>query len=205
MLVGYARVSSKEQNLDRQLRELADAGIEQLFTEKVSGKNVADRPEFNKLLSYVRQGDTIVVSSLDRLGRNYDDIKETVAKLSKQHINIQILDAPFLNFNTGNSSMDKAMFDMFLSLLSYIAENEREKTLARQKQGIAVAKEKGVYKGKPLEYSANAKDKKKRIIYNNIVAELNAGTPLVKIAKDNDVSRNLIYRIKKDLQDAVKS
>lgn len=201
MLVGYARVSSKEQNLDRQLRELADAGIEQLFTEKVSGKNVADRPEFNKLLSYVRQGDTIVVSSLDRLGRNYDDIKETVAKLSKQHINIQILDAPFLNFNTGNSSMDKAMFDMFLSLLSYIAENEREKTLARQKQGIAIAKEKGVYRGKPLEYSANAKDKKKRIIYNNIIKELSAGTPLVKIAKDNDVSRNLIYRIKKDLQE----
>lgn len=199
MLVGYARVSSKEQNLDRQLRELADAGIEQLFTEKVSGKNVADRPEFNSLLNYVRKGDTIVVSSLDRLGRNYDDIKETVAKLSKQHVNIRILDAPFLNFNTGNASMDKAMFDMFLSLLSYIAENEREKTLERQKQGIAIAKEKGVYKGKPLEYSPNSKDKKKRIIYNNIVTELKAGTPIVKIAKDNDVSRNLIYRIRKEI------
>lgn len=200
MLVGYARVSSKEQNLERQLRELADAGIEQLFTEKVSGKNVTDRPEFNKLLNYVRQGDTVVVSSLDRLGRNYDDIKETVARLSKQRVTIQILDAPFLNFNTGNSSMDKAMFDMFLSLLSYIAENEREKTLARQKQGIAIAKEKGVYTGKPLEYSPDAKDKKKRVIYNNIVAGLKAGVPIVKIAKDNDVSRNLIYRIRRDLE-----
>lgn len=200
MLVGYARVSTKEQNLDRQLKELSEAGIEKLFTEQQSGKNVTDRSAFNEMLNFVRQGDTVVVSSLDRLGRNYADIKETVSTLSRKNVNIEILDAEFLNFNTGNPTLDKAMRDMFLSLLSYIAQNEREKTLERQKQGIAIAKEKGVYQGKPLEYSPNAKDKKKRAIYFNIVEDLKAGQPITSIRDKYGVSRNLIYRIRKDIQ-----
>ena len=74
MLVGYARVSSDDQNLDRQLEEFKRAGVEKIFVEKKSGKNISDRTEFNKMLSFVREGDTLVFESLDRMGRNSDEI-----------------------------------------------------------------------------------------------------------------------------------
>lgn len=198
MRLGYARVSTLEQNLDRQLIELEDAGVEKIFTDKASGKDT-NREQFNEMLEYAREKDTIVVSSLDRLGRNYDDVKEVLEFCKRKNIGVDVLDAPFLNFNTGNESLDKALFDMLTSLLSYISENERTKMLERQRAGIAVAKSKGVYKGKAIEYSADAKDAKKRAIYHSIVRELNEEIPILRIANNHGVSRKLIYRIKNDL------
>ncbi|HAP4636756.1 TPA: recombinase family protein, partial [Enterococcus faecalis] len=112
--IGYIRVSSQDQNLDRQVAMLNQLKIDKLFQEKASGKD-CNRPEFQKLLNYIREGDCVVVASLDRLGRNYEDIKQTVAFMKQKNVSLQILDAPFLNFNTGNELLDTAMFDMFLS------------------------------------------------------------------------------------------
>ncbi|MDG4870657.1 recombinase family protein, partial [Guyparkeria sp. 1SP6A2] len=81
----------------------------------------------------------------------------------------QILDAPFLNFNTGNELLDTAMFDMFLSLLSYIAQNERVKIKERQRQGVLLAKQAGRYKGRPTEYAPNSKNPQKRLVYQKVV------------------------------------
>lgn len=197
MKIGYARVSSSEQNLDRQIIELKENNVEEIFTDKASGKNL-NRDGFNKMLDYARKGDWVIVSSLDRLGRNYDDIKDVLDTLKRKGIHVKILDAPFLDFNTGRTSLDRALYDMLISLLSYIADNERKKMLERQKQGIKAAKEKGVYKGKPQEYSATAKDKKKRAIYHAIVADLKTDLAITKIADKYSVTRKLVYRIKNE-------
>jgi len=200
--IGYIRVSSIDQNFDRQMIAMEKLHVEKVFQEKISGKDT-NRPEFQKLLHYVREGDVLFFDSLDRLGRDYDDIKETVLYFRNNNIEVNFLDAPFLNFNTGNELLDKAMFDMFLSLLSYIAQNEREKIRERQRQGIAAAKAKGVYKGRPVVYSSDSSDPQKRIIYSNIVSMLKAGEPVVKIAKQNHVSRETVYKIKRKLNSIV--
>lgn len=197
MRVGYARVSTLEQNLDRQFIELKQAECQKIFYDKASGKDI-NREQFNAMLDFVREQDELIVSSLDRLGRDYDDVKRVLDTLNKKKVKVRVLDAPFLNFNTGNETLDKALFDMLTSLLSYISENERKKMLARQAQGIAVAKAKGVYKGKRLEYCADAKDKQKRAIYFNIVNDLNNNLPIKAIAEKYGVTRTLVYRIKKE-------
>lgn len=145
--IGYIRVSSHDQHLDRQLVMMDEWNVDKLFQEKASGKNT-ERPEFQKLLHFIREGDCVIVASLDRLGRNYEDIKNTVAFMKQKKVSLKILDAQFLEFNTGNELLDTAMFDMFLSLLSYIAQNEREKIRERQRQGVVVAKQAGRYRGR---------------------------------------------------------
>jgi len=157
--IGYLRVSSQGQNLDRQLAMLEDFNIDKLFQEKVSGKDT-ERPEFQKILDYIREGDCVIVASLDRLGRDYEDIKNTVAFMKQKKVALKILDAQFLDFNTGNELLDTAMFAMFLSLLSYIAQNEREKI--RERQRVLLAKNAGRYKGRSIGYSTDSTDPQKR-------------------------------------------
>lgn len=198
MKIGYARVSTKDQNLSRQIEQLTSAGVEKIFKEKVSGKNIKDRYELKKLLSYAREGDKVVVLSLDRLGRNYEDIKEIFELLKKKQVGVEVLDAPFLNFNTGNQLLDTAMQDMFLSLLSYIAEAEREKIRERQRQGIEIAKAKGIYKGRPRDYSSTSTNPQKRVVYQQIITEFEKGHSISQIARDNGVSRNTVYKIIKE-------
>lgn len=200
MKIGYARVSTKGQDLERQLRDLKAHGVEKIFKDKATGATL-DRPGFKDLINYAREHDTVIVQSLDRLGRNYDEIKQVIAHLQSHHIALEILDAPFLNFNTGNETLDKAMYDMMISLLGYIAENERKKILERQAQGIAIAKEKGKYKGRPASYSATSKDTQKRNIYFNILNTLKSETDksIKDIAIENGVSRTVVYKIKSEL------
>lgn len=194
--IGYIRVSSQDQNLARQLAMMDELKVDKLFQEKVSGKDT-NRPEFQKLLNFIREGDCVVVASLDRLGRDYEDIKNTVAFMKQKKVALKILDAQFLDFNTGNELLDVAMFDMFLSLLSYIAQNEREKIRERQRQGVLLAKEAGRYKGRPTEYSAEATDPQKRLVFKTVVDMLKQGIPVAEIAKENGLSRPTIYKIKK--------
>ncbi|HCT5235881.1 TPA: recombinase family protein [Enterococcus faecium] len=194
--IGYIRVSSQDQNLDRQLAMMEDLNIDKLFQEKASGKDT-QRPEFQKLLNYIREGDCVIVASLDRLGRDYEDIKNTVTFMKQKKVALKILDAQFLDFNTGNELLDTAMFDMFLSLLSYIAQNEREKIRERQRQGVLFAKKAGRYKGRPIEYSENSTDPQKRLVFKTVVDMLNQGVPVAEIAKENGLSRPTIYKIKK--------
>lgn len=196
--IGYIRVSSQDQNLDRQLEMMSEQNIDKLFQEKISGKDT-QRPEFQKLLKYIREGDQVIVTSLDRLGRDYDDIKNTVAFMKQKNVDLKILDAQFLDFNTGSELLDNAMFDMFLSLLSYIAQNEREKIRERQRQGVLLAKQAGRYKGRPTEYSLNSPDPQKKLVYKTVVDMLKAEVPVAEIAKENGLSRPTVYKIKKTM------
>lgn len=199
MKVGYIRASSKDQNLARQIEIMKQVNADKVFSEKVSGKDM-NRKELLKLLKFVREGDEVIVASLDRLGRDYQDIKEIVRQLQHNGIKLTIVDAPFLNFNTGNTTLDTAMFDMFLSLLGYIAQNEREKILERQRQGIELAKQRRVYKGRPIQYHENAKKAKDRLIYQNVKRMLSDGLPVTQIAKENGISRQTVYIIQKRIQ-----
>ena len=172
---------------------------DKIFSEKVSGKDM-NRKELKNLLKFAREGDEIIVTSLDRLGRDYQDIKEIVRQLQQRRIKLTIIDAPFLNFNTGNNTLDTAMFDMFLSLLGYIAQNEREKILERQRQGIQLAKQRGVYKGRPMQYHEHAKNAKDKLIYQNVKRMLDEQIPVTQIAKENGISRQTVYIIQKRIR-----
>lgn len=199
MKIGYARVSTMEQNLDRQLKQLNEVGCDKIFQEKVSGKNKTNREVFNECLKFIREQDTLVVVSLDRLGRNYDDITSVVRDLNNRQIKLMVLDMPFLNTDLEDETMSKLFRDLIVNLLSYVAETDRKRMLEQQAQGIVIAKEKGKYKGKPLEYGPNARDKKKRAIYFNIIDDLNNDLPVSRVAQKYDVTRKLVYRIKGDL------
>jgi DNA invertase Pin-like site-specific DNA recombinase len=197
---GYIRVSTLEQHVERQVAELLAVGVDQdfLYIDKASGKDT-NRPQFQELMKTIRQKDELVVSSLDRLGRNYDDILVTVKDLRSRGVKLTILDASFLNFNTGNPTLDKAMFDMFLSLLSYISQNEREKILERQRAGIEQAKLRGVYKGQPPRYCANAKGKD-LAVYQKVVSLIEQGVPKTRIAAITGISRGTVYKIAREVK-----
>lgn len=149
---GYARVSSKDQNLDRQLDQLKAIGIEprNIFCDKASGKNF-NRPSWDSLIDQLQKGDLLVVVSLDRMGRNYTEIKE-----QWQHIthdigaDIKVLDMPMLDTTKTNDSLDRRFIaDLVLQILSYTAEKERKNIHARQEQGIKAAQERNVKFGRP--------------------------------------------------------
>lgn len=214
LYVPYFRVSSNDQNLDRQEHAFADFmkehnisinDVPQQFKEKVSGKNITDRSELQNLLrQYAHPGVTIVVQSLDRLSRNYDDIQEIVRLILKGDkekeimggARFKVLDAPFLDKFSDDPSLNQMMFDMFLPLLSYIADNERKKILERQKQGIEIAKQKGRYKGRQIKYRADAPDKADRATFERIVDGLRKGETIKHIADTNGVPRKTVYVIK---------
>ncbi|MDS3961599.1 recombinase family protein, partial [Staphylococcus epidermidis] len=145
MIVGYARVSTIDQNLDRQIENLEAFGAEKIFTEKQSGKSIEDRPIFIETLNFVRMGDRLIVESIDRLGRNYDEIIQTVNYLKEKEVQLMITSLPMMNEAIGNPLLDKFMKDLIIQILAMISEQERNESKRRQAQGIKVAKEKGIY------------------------------------------------------------
>ncbi|WP_034551053.1 recombinase family protein [Carnobacterium funditum] len=200
MKVGYARVSTTEQNLDRQLEALENAGAEKIFQEKISGENKIDRVELKEALQFLREQDILIVESLDRLGRNYDNIIQIVQELDQKEIGLMVLNLPILNQELGDPNLQKLIRNMIVQLLSWTAENEREEIKRKQQQGIEIAKKKGHYKGRPLKYSANAINPKDRMTYQVIVSKLKLEEPIKKIAEETGVTRDTVYRIKKDLE-----
>ncbi|MCH4983765.1 recombinase family protein [Macrococcus sp. PK] len=201
MKIGYARVSSSSQNLDRQIEILKENGCEKIFTEKVSGKNIKDRPVFNEALNYIREKDIFIVESLDRLGRNYNEVIETINTLKKKDVQLIITSLPIMQEIIGNELMDRFVKDLIIQILAMISEQERAESKRRQAQGIALAKKRGAFKGKPLIYSPTSRDLQKRTIYFKIVDELKEGLPISQIARRNAVTRTTVYRIKKSLND----
>lgn len=148
-IFGYARVSTKEQNLSRQIEAIKNYGVDErdIFTDKESGKDF-NREQYILLKKMLRLGDTIVIKELDRLGRDMSGIKSEWNYFLENGINIIILDMPILN-TTNKSNLEKKLIsDIVLSLLSYLAEKERMKIRERQKEGIAIAKADGKYKGR---------------------------------------------------------
>ena len=149
---GYARVSSADQNEARQIVALKNAGIEdeRIFIDHKSGKDF-NRPAWRRVRRTLREGDTLVIQSLDRLGRNYADIlAEWRYLVHKRKANIRVLDMPILDTtNKTNGLIGKVVAEIVLQLLSFIAENERHTIRERQRQGIAAAKARGVRFGRP--------------------------------------------------------
>lgn len=152
MIYGYARVSSKDQNLDRQLVELKNYGIEakNIFQDKESGKDFS-RVNYQRLRKKLKIGDLLVVKSIDRLGRNYNMIIEEWAYITKKiQCDILVLDMNLLDTRTTqNNLIGKFVSDIVLQILSFVAENERANIKKRQAEGIKLAKEKGIKFGRP--------------------------------------------------------
>jgi DNA invertase Pin-like site-specific DNA recombinase len=202
MQIGYARVSSTDQNLARQIKSLKEERCVKIFKEKQSGKSTKNRPELQAAISYVSQGDTLVISSLDRLSRNYDDASDIIKRISDKQVKLKVLDAPFLSMQTGDSDMDKFMFDMLTKLLAYMAQAERKKIRERQRQGIEIAKAIGKYRGTRPAYAEDAPNPQKRFIYHRIVEQLQnkaAGEKISyrAIAAETGVSVQTVINIKK--------
>lgn len=150
-MYGYARVSSTEQNLDRQIEALTAYGVEDrhIITDKLSGKSF-DRPGYQTLKGQLlREGDVLVIKELDRLGRNYEQIKAEWSDLRKMGVDIVVLDMPVLS-TADKSDLDKSLIaSIVFELLAYLSEKERVKIKTRQAEGIAIAKQKGVKLGRP--------------------------------------------------------
>ncbi|MEI7414516.1 recombinase family protein [Staphylococcus hominis] len=200
--IGYARVSTKEQNLDLQIEYLNNNGVDNglIFIDKgVSGTIApAQRDGFKQLLQKARSGDTLVVYKLDRISRKYDDVQDVIKTLKDMGLNFEIGGLP--NINTGNKLMDKALTDMLLNLLGYVAENERAYIKERQRDGIELAKKQGRFKGKPRKYSANSKDKYGRYVYNQIVEDLKSGMSCNAVRLKHDVGVGTVQRIAREIK-----
>ena len=155
---GYMRVSTKEQNEDRQAVALEKAGIaaRNVYTDKQSGKDFL-RPQYRKMLRKLKRGDLLYIKSIDRLGRNYSEILEQWRVLTKEkNVDIVVLDMPMLDTRCGKDLMGTFIADIVLQILSFAAENERDNIRQRQAEGIAAAKANGVKFGRrPLPLPGN--------------------------------------------------
>lgn len=150
-LYGYIRVSTREQNEDRQILALKELSIpaKNLFIDKQSGKDF-ERPQYKKLVKKLKAGDLLYILSIDRLGRNYEEIQKQWRMLTKDiGIDICVIDMPLLDTRNGKDLMGTFIADLVLQILSFVAQNERENIKKRQAQGIAAAKAKGVKFGRP--------------------------------------------------------
>lgn len=149
---GYVRVSTREQNEDRQLIALKDYKVleSNIYVDKLSGRDF-NRSQYQKLMKKIRPGDLIVVKSIDRLGRNYEEIQVQWRKITKEkQVDMVVLDMPLLDTRrSGNDLTGTFVADMVLQILSYVAQTERENIHQRQREGIEAAKLRGVKFGRP--------------------------------------------------------
>ena len=175
--VGYVRVSSFDQNPDRQLDAVS---LERTFIDQASGKD-ARRLELDRLLAFVRDGDTVVVHSMDRLARNLDDLRRIVQDLTRRGVRIEFV-KECLTF-TGE---DSPMANLMLSVMGAFAEFERALLRERQREGIALAKQRGAYRGrKPALNSEQIVEVKRRVA---------AGEQKARVARDMGISRETVYQ-----------
>lgn len=147
MIYCYARVSTKEQKLDRQIAAFEPYKPYELYCDKESGKDF-DRKQYQKMRKKIKTGDTLIILSLDRLGRNYDLIKQEWSYYHDKGVLIKVLDMPLID-TTNNNLISKFISDLVVQLLGFVAETERENIKKRQAEGIRIAKEKGVHMGRP--------------------------------------------------------
>ena len=150
---GYVRVSSMDQNEDRQIIAMQEAGIpnENVFVDKKSGKDF-ERPNYKRMVRRLREGDTLYIKSIDRLGRSYEIIQEQWRFLTKEkRVEIVVIDMPLLDTRRGKDLVGTFLSDIVLQLLSFVAENERTNIRQRQAEGIAAAKARGVRFGRPVK------------------------------------------------------
>ena len=174
--IGYTRVSTLDQNEQRQLEGME---LDKLFTDKASGKDTK-RPKLQAALEFVREGDTLVAHSMDRLARNLDDLRRIVLGLTQRGVHVH-----FVKEKLTFTGEDSPMANLLLSVMGAFAQFEREIIRERQREGIAIAKKAGVYKGrKPSLNSAQVNELRSRIA---------AGEKKARIARDLKISRETLY------------
>ena len=182
MKIGYIRVSTADQNPERQRTELEAADVEEIYEDRVSGKNL-DRPQLQEMLAFIRKGDTIIVHSLDRLARTLSDLLKTVEALTQKGVSIHFLKEK-LEFDAGKDASPTAK--LMLQLVGAFAEFERSMIKARQREGIELAKARGAYLGR-----------KRTVTPEQIEAvekKMSLGMPLSVAAKKVGLSRSTVYR-----------
>ncbi|MCI9027271.1 MAG: recombinase family protein [Lawsonibacter sp.] len=188
---GYVRVSTKEQNEDRQMVAMREFGVEdsRIVLDKQSGKDF-DRPRYRRLTQKLKAGDTLVIKSIDRLGRSYDEILEQWRLLTKEkQVAIVVLDMPLLDTRQGRDLTGVLIADIVLQLLSYLAQTEREFNRQRQAEGIAAAKAKGVHFGR------NFKDRGEN--YGSVMAAWKRGELSDRAARELGVAHGTFQRWRK--------
>lgn len=195
-IFGYARVSSKTQNAERQIKELKDYGCDEIFLDVASGKDF-NRPEYIKMKNKIRNDDLLVVHDLSRFGRNKDEIINEWTEIINRDADIAVLNMPVLDTKQYRNfaGLGKLVSEIFLAVMSWAVEDDRKRIREAQREGIAIAKEKGKFKGRPLRYHAEAKDPKDRLIYREIITMLDNGESVQDISKETGVTRATIYNI----------
>ncbi len=189
-IYGYVRVSTLEQNEERQLIALRNAGIDknQIYIDKLSGKDF-NRPQYKKLIKKLKSGDLLYVLSIDRLGRNYEDIQQQWRIITKEiGADICVVDMPLLDTRRDKDLIGTFISDIVLQLLSFVAQNERENIKSRQRQGIEAAKLRGVKFGRPRKKLPDNFDS---LVYSWENDELK----LMDILKACNISESTFYRI----------
>ena len=194
---GYCRVSTSEQKEDRQLQAMLEQGINErdIFVDKASGKDF-ERPQYQALKSQLRQGDILVIKSIDRLGRNYKQICDEWREITSDiKANIKVIDMPVLDTTKTEGLIGQVISDIVLQLLGYVAEQERAFIKQRQAEGIKLAKEKGKRLGKPpIEYPSN---------WHEVYKEWQEGNILAKEAMEKmNLKRTSFYKLTKMYQES---
>ncbi len=179
--IAYVRVSSFDQNPERQLEQVP---LDRVFTDKASGKDTL-RPQLEALLAFVREGDTVVVHSMDRLARNLDDLRRIVRTLTKRGVKIE-----FVKERLTFTGEDSPMANLLLSVMGAFAEFERALIRERQREGIALAKKRGAYKGRKKALSTEQVAELRRLV--------NAGEQKAKLARQFGISRETLYQYLRD-------
>lgn len=188
-IYGYVRVSSTDQNEGRQMiaLESADVPIKNIYVDKQSGKDF-DRPQYKKIIRKLKNGDLLYIMSIDRLGRNYEEIQKQWRILTKDiGIDICVLDMPLLDTRQGKDLMGTFIADLVLQILSFVAQNERENIKKRQAEGIAAAKAKGIRFGRP---ESKIPDDFGKIIKQWEHKQI----PIAEVVKRCDMSEATFYR-----------
>lgn len=175
--IGYVRVSSFDQNPERQLDHVQ---VGRLFTDKASGKDT-QRPQLDALLSFAREGDTVVVHSMDRLARNLDDLRRLVQKLTQRGVRIE-----FVKESLTFTGEDSPMANLMLSVMGAFAEFERALIHERQREGIALAKQRGAYRGRKKSLPPERITELRRRVA--------AGEAKAHVARDFGISRETVYQ-----------
>lgn len=187
--IGYARVSSKEQHLDRQLAALKD--VDKLFTDKLSGANT-NRPELQKMLAYIREGDIVMVTELDRLSRNNRDLTKIMNSIQNKGATLDVLNLPSMT-GIADPNLRQLMTNLIIELYKYQAESERKRIIERQQQGIALAKRQGKYHGRKPQY---AKDDPR---LQHAFKLYRAGMSDIDVARNTGIKRTTFIRYRKKL------
>lgn len=188
-IYGYVRVSSTDQNEDRQMIALSEVGVlkKNIFMDKMSGKDF-ERPQYQKLLKKLKPDDLLYVLSIDHLGRNYEEIQKQWRIITKEkNVDVCVIDMPLLDTRQGKDLMGTFIADLVLQILSFVAQSERENIKKRQAEGIAAAKAKGVRFGRPEK---NVPDNFGSLIKQWELKKL----PLPEVLKQCNMSEATFYR-----------